>query len=372
MGVVQRKVTIDDVVDFITANAPPEGEAVTENPFKGRRFPYDVVDHAVEELHGDGRFLDLEAFDIPGTGSRAGGMWHTAEGITNYGLARKGTKKLLEVLQREQPGKMLEQILPDITLEHFKKTPINRYGTTLGGMIQLYDNSPYKALKDIFDNDKGFEQFRDFEPQDMKCAPINTWFNKNGTRNYSLLRRVTKQLIRTLQAQQPHKKLEEILPGITDEDFRTTQINRYGTTLRGVMDAHDDSPYHALRDLIDHDDEFAEFRDLQKQDMRKAPSNTWVSRKGRKNRRLAREMMKQFLRKLEEQQPGRAVEQILPGVTQERFYTTPINRYQTTLGGMLMRVYDGSLYSALKDFAKHDSDYSHLLPVIKRLRHWVE
>ena len=48
---------------------------------------------------------------------------------------------------------------------------------------------------------------------------------------------------------------------------------------------------------------------------------------------------------------------------------TPLNRYGTTLGGMLDQVYARSPYLALRDLAEHDSRYRTYLPSILRRRY---
>ncbi len=345
----KRPSTIEDVIDFIEANAPSEDEEAKKNPFKGRRFDYELVDAAIEELHREKRFLDLEAYDLRGTNR----LWNTIEG-TNFDLARRATKKLLKVLQEQNPDKTLEQILPTITTEYFQKTPINRYQSTNSGMAGcVYDNSPYDALKDLIENDPELTEFRDFQPYDMRYSPQNTWNKKDGTKNYELARQAVKQLIKKLQEQNPDKTLEQILPTITQADFAQTPINRYKTTLSGMIQhTYESSPYAALKDLIDNDPEFENFRDFEPYDMSQAPQETWQGEEGKK---IARKATKVFVKKLQEENPGKKIEEILPTITQDMFYTKPINRYGTTLGGMT--AFNRSPYEALKDLIENDDEF---------------
>jgi len=360
----KRPKTIDDVMRFILANAPPEGVKIKKSPFKGRRFEYDLVDGAISELHAQGRFLDLEAYDIKGTKD----MWNTEEGKNNE-LARKATKQLIKKLQEEQPDKELTQI----TYETFSKYPINRYQTTLGGMlvsIPGYKNSPYATLKDLIDADPELEQYRDFQPYDMKSAPQNTWNKPDGSKNYELARHATKTLLNKLQKDQVNKTLAEILTEIILDTFYKYPINKYGTTLGGMIcNVHENSPYDALKKLIDNDPEFKEYRDFQPYDMQMAPLNTWHKPDGSKKFELARHSTKTLLNKLQKDQPNKKLTEILTEITTDTFYKYTINKYQTTLGGMIQEVHESSPYQALKDLAENDPEYTEFLPVIETLRH---
>jgi len=353
--------TIDDAIDFILANAPVEGVVCEKSCFPRSGFQYTLVDVAIDELHRRGEFLDLEAYDVRGTFN----MWHTTEGITNNELARRGTRTLLTKLQQDNLDKTFEQILPNITKQDFSKTPINKYGTTLKGMLtSVYDASPYEALKDLIDHDEELEEFKDFQPYDMRMAPQKSW---KGPKGRKLARQATKTLLQKIQAENPDKKLEQIIPNITKQTFYTTPINRYGTTLHGMLvSVYDDSPYNALKDLIDNSKDLINYRDLQPYDMHMSPLNTW---KGEQGKQLARKATKILLKKIQQRNPDKKLEQIIPTLSIQTFYTTPINRYGTTLTGMLTNVYGNSAYQALKDLAEHDPEIKPYNPVIENLRH---
>jgi hypothetical protein len=103
--------------------------------------------------------------------------------------------------------------------------PINRYGTTLGGMINsIYDNSPFDAIKDLVDNDEELTLFRDFQPYDMNMSPLGTWKQKDGTMNKELARQATKTLLKKKQ-EVTGLPFEQLLPTITQEDFYMMPIN---------------------------------------------------------------------------------------------------------------------------------------------------
>ncbi len=347
---VWQKATVDDVVDFILSNAPP-GASFTENPFKGTRFTYDIVTRAVGKLHRKKRFLDLNEFDIPGTSY----MWRE-NGVVNYELARKATKQFLVALQEWHPRKTLEQIIPEITERQFYKIPINRYGTTIGGMLQhVYRLSPYNALKDLFDNCAEFAHFRDLQPYDMGCAPKKTWLNKDRTKNYVLARKATRQLLSALKKKYPKKNLTQIITGITAKHFKSTPINKYNATLGCVLKVYDDSPYAALMDLFNFDDAFAHFRDLMSYDMKCAPMSLWLNKDRTKNYQLARKVTRTLLEKLSMNKP---LESVLPTITVKHFENLPINKYGTTLGGMLRCVYGRSPYAALKNLIDNDAAFA--------------
>jgi len=349
----KRPKTIDDVIRFILANAPPEGSQIRKNPFTGRRFFYELVDGAIRELHAQGRFLDLEAYDI----SNTTGIWNDESG-RNYELARRATKALLTKLQEDQHDKTLAELITEITANTFHK-PINKYKTILGGMLySVYENSPYNALKNLIDIDPELAEFRDLEPYDMECAPQYTWINQDGSKNHELVQRATKVLLTKLQEDQPDKTLAEILPTITKETFDKKPINKYGTTLGGMLTSvpgYNGSPYSALKDAIDVYPEFAEFRDFQPYDMKRAPIGTWQGEEGKTR---ARHATKQLIKKIQEEHPDKKLEEMFPMITLETFKKYPINKYQTTLGGMLAKVpsYNHSPYIVLKDLIDADSE----------------
>ncbi len=361
-----RPKTVDDVIRFILANAPPKGVQIKKNPFEGRCFEYALVDGAIGELHAQGRFPDLEVYDIKGTRN----LWNTEEG-KNYDLARRATKTLLNKLQKDQPNKTLAEILTEITHDTFYKYPINKYGTTLSGMFQeVHEDSPYDALKDLIDNDPELTEYKDFQPYDMKKAPQNMWNKKDGSKKHELAREATKTLLNKLQKDQPNKTLAEILTEITCDTFYKYPINKYGTTLSGMLNGvHEDSPYDALKDLIDNDPELAEYKDFQPYDMKSAPRETWNHTGGNKNHELARLATKTLLNKLRSDTPGRAFEEILAEITQDTFRKYPINKYGTTLNGMIQHMYENSPYQTLKDLAEHDPEYAEFLPVIETMTH---
>src|SRR5690606_22225485 len=141
------------------------------------------------------------------------------------------------------------------------------------------------------------------------------------------------------------KTLEELLQNITARTFFKQPINRYATTLSGMLvQVYENSPYDALKDLIDHDKELAEFKNFQPYDMQKAPQKMW---EGKQGKTLARHATKTPLTTI--QRTSKPLEELLPTITPRTFYKQPINKYATTLGGMLQHVYEGSPYDALKD-----------------------
>lgn len=255
-----RASSIDDVVAFIRRNAQKEGNISRENPFRGKKFPYETVDLAIEALHEKGEYLDLEAYDLLGTMM----MWHTNSEGKNYALARRATRKLLQKLDPEQSTASRVALLPTITQRHFHCITINQYGTTLRGMLAaVYDNSPYSGIKDLTQHDADFAEFSDFQSYDMKKARRQTWVDTNKTKNYSLARQTTKLLLQKIKAEKGDVSWAEILPAIRADMFHNVPINRYGTTLRGMINlVYAGSPYAALMDLIEHDSELRKFRSV--------------------------------------------------------------------------------------------------------------
>ncbi|MEK6823223.1 MAG: hypothetical protein AABY13_05315, partial [Nanoarchaeota archaeon] len=66
----------------------------------------------------------------------------------NHPLAREATGLLLHALQRDN-GWNLDTAVVEVTLPSFESVPIDKYGTTLGGMLSIiYNSSPGTAVRD--------------------------------------------------------------------------------------------------------------------------------------------------------------------------------------------------------------------------------
>lgn len=238
--------SLQDVIRFIESRAPQSVPTFRWNPFVGRRFHYPDVRRAVEELHHRGRYRDLEPFDLKGTL----GLWRGPSGF-RYQLARQATKQLIRRIQDRCPELPLERILPCITHEVFCLTPVSRYATTLWGMlINVYGGSPYRALRDLLDHDKEFAAYRDFQPSDMKKAPQRTWVSRTGENDYARARQLTRAFLQAVGDGLPAVRIEAMLAGIEMQEILKTPINRYGSTLGGMIDqVYGNSLYLALKDL---------------------------------------------------------------------------------------------------------------------------
>lgn len=361
----KRPATVDDIIKFILAHTPLETAQLKRNPFIGRNFRREMVDAALYALRKKELCLDMEPFDLPGTKH----LWREG-GEIKYELAHKATRQLVKTLQARQPRKSLEEIVTGISQDVFQKTPINRYGTRLSGMLQhVYGNSPYKALKDLFDHDDKYSALRDVQPYDMERSRRHTWMNSNGKWDYTLCRNATKQLLLSLQKQYD-VPLENLINLIKAKDFRSGPINQYGTTLGAMFIAYHGSPYRAMKDLFDHDSEFAHLRDIQPYDMGQACNNVWKHH-GRLNYELARRAVRQFLHALHSQHSAVPFKQIVSQLKVRDTESLPINKYGTHLKKVIDKVYCSSLRLAFKDIANHDRRYGWLLPIAESMRRYV-
>lgn len=238
--------SIRDVIRFIESRVPHPSNVFRRNPFSGRRLHFSDVRCALEDLHHQGRYLDLEPFDLKGTL----GLWKGLAGV-RYDLARQASKRLLRRIESRHPGLPLEKILPGITHCAFCRTPISRYATTLWGMLaNVYGGSPYRALKDLIDHDEEFVAYRDLQPSDMKKAPQRTWVSQTGKKDYARARRLTRAFLQAIRDGLPAVRIEATLARIETHEILETPVSRYGATLGGMIDqVYDNSPYLALKDL---------------------------------------------------------------------------------------------------------------------------
>ena len=106
--------------------------------------------------------MDIEAYDFPKTM----GIWKSQrEDSVKY--KHLATKKFIQTLADEKgvdytTVEGFKEILPELTADSFRYKPINRWGTTLSGMIQkVYNNSPSATILDLLANDKEFTAIQD-------------------------------------------------------------------------------------------------------------------------------------------------------------------------------------------------------------------
>lgn len=353
---MRKNCSVEDIVQFIEEHVQ-NGDF----PFPIKRCKYSSVEAAVNSLHLQGRFLDLDVYDLRGTTN----LWRS-NGDTNFELARRAIRQFVNCLQKK--GK-LEDLLPRISQKQCYK-PFNRYGTNLRGPLSVYGGSPYRALKDLFDNDDDFADCRDFQPYDLLCAPKKTWKN-NGSMNYGLAGQATKQLILKMVERKRdlngslffRDAILKILPEICSETFRKIEINKYHTTLENMLAiVFRNSPYRAIRNLVENDDEFKEFDDFREYDLCYGVQNIWKKKNGSRNKVLARKLTKMMIAELGE---NKKMPEVLPSINKNTFNEVPINRYGTTLGSMLAHVYSDSPYEALRDLIDNDRrfrSYADLMP----------
>ncbi len=312
--------------------------------------------------------IDVEPYDFPSTMY----VWQIHDGM----YRRKATKMLFTRLA-EQEGvdyKTVEgfrQILPFLTQKTFKKEPINEWKTTLGGMIDIYEDSPSQPVLELIENDQEFLAIRQvgIKGYDFPDAPKHTWITKDGVPT-TTARAAVKQLISCLGE---HERtdyrtvngFQKILPRLTVDSFKHVPINVWGTTLVGMLsNAYNDSPSAAVLDLLEHDDEFTEIKKvgLHPYDFPQAPQNTWVDTNGIPTN-VARAATKKLIEALAKSkgipyQTFTGFKQILPMLTEETFKNSPINVWGTTLVGMLSDAYNDSPSAAVLDLICHDEEFA--------------
>ncbi len=317
------------------------------------------------------RHIEVRPFDFPGTKN----VW---KGSDRPGLsyAQLATKTLVQRVAQEQKVDYttfagFKAVLPFLTSESFMHTPINKWGTTLlGQMNRAYGASCIDAILDLVTHDNEFKHVRDLRSYDFPKAPVKAW--RHEGKPTDLARKATTQFIyqlgkiknvdvRTLEG------FKTILPELTAVNFRTLPINRWETNLCGTLhSAYHNSPSDAVLDMIAHNPDFANFRDLQAYDFPKAAANTW-QKKG-KPTLIAREATKTLVMVLGKENGVNpkmvsGFKKILPVLTEESFFRKPINRWGTTLAGMLTCAYGGNV-EAIMDLVTNDKEFATVKPFV--------
>lgn len=199
----------------------------------------------------------------------------------------------LKISPRESPEKITK-----ITRYDFKK-----YG--LGGLIQCFNYSPYKAINYAYP--------KKFKPWEFTTTQV--W---NGGNGYGL--RMAKHAVRWLVEEKLKIQEEEVPSKIKKSTFE-------GYRLGGMLSiCFDNSPYDAVNHAYPNKFKPWEF---------KSPNSYWQGDEGRNH---ATEATKWLI----EEKLGIPTKKIPDVVTQNMFYGH-------NLSGMLTTVYDGSPYKAIED-----------------------
>ncbi|MDP3734598.1 MAG: hypothetical protein Q8R37_05200 [Nanoarchaeota archaeon] len=148
---------------------------------------------------------DLESYDFP---KAPHNIWNDNDKPSS--CARQVTKKLIQVLAREKGVNYttlegFKELLPELIIETFRNKPLNSFGTTLGGMIQVADNnSPSAAVINLIKKDDEFKGLR-------KLITLEVLSGRCKTRKERLDGNYSSQIIR--------KHIEENILNLSDLGF---------------------------------------------------------------------------------------------------------------------------------------------------------
>ena len=234
----RRRLTLDDHVDSIIAAGGPQGALK-------RVYRIDILDEILHEIHSKGQLLDLRAYHFKSTH----GIWREG-GYVNYKLARQAIGELTEIL-KEKHAWSNEQIIQNISKNHFNKELL-KYGVTVGGMLYcVYGSSPSRAMIDFLKNHPDEEVSKKFS--DLKEYHFgrvqNMWNKKDGTKNFELSRQATGELLDILKKRNGWD-YEQVVEKINREHFSNEPI-KYNATLRGMLaSVYEDSLHAAVKDYF--------------------------------------------------------------------------------------------------------------------------
>ncbi len=199
----------------------------------------------------------------------------------------------------------------------------------------------------------GLSYLLELKPYDFRGTQ-NLWIEEGSTEtgarvfNYDLARMATNALVKKLLEEHPDWTFVDVVKHIDQETFYRHTINRFGTTICGMLRVvYRDSPHEAVIDLVMHDNEYAKFRDLRPWDFEHA--RVWTLGEKKLNTELARQATDAFLRKLMETN-GWDFVGLIKNLDYDLFYTFEFSRYGAKIGGMVSMVYGGSISRAVTDW----------------------
>lgn len=152
---------------------------------------------------------------------------------------------------RKEKGWSFVQVIQNIDKELMQNFKFSRFGATLTGMMDYYEDSPAFAFLDLVNNDKRYKQWNDLKVYDFQHVR-NLW-RRYKRPNVKLGREAIQQFWLKMNKERRWSRAEFVAE-MSDKMFRTTPINRYGTTLSKMMSAkvHKGRYERAVRDWYRH------------------------------------------------------------------------------------------------------------------------
>ncbi|MFH1682712.1 MAG: hypothetical protein ABIA37_02855 [Candidatus Woesearchaeota archaeon] len=184
---------------------------------------------------------NLQPYDFPKSPNN---FWKDRAGKPTE-TARKAAKQLIFHLAKKLKvrGFTLDgfkEILPHLTYETFCNEVINDWGTTLDGLVHVYNNSPSAVVLDLIEKDSDFKEIRriGLQPYDFN-SPKQYWTDETGQPT-AMARAATGQLIRHMAEKlgldlSTPEGLKEVLAKTGKSKFYHEGINDWGTTLGGMF-----------------------------------------------------------------------------------------------------------------------------------------
>ncbi len=338
----ETAITLDDHVDAIIEHRGPV--------LATKRVTRSVLEKILIQLHVRiqhqpelAPLAQLRPYDFSGTNK----LW-TMNGENNYALAREVTDKSVQKIMRER-GWTFIQFVQEIDQDTLYREPINAWGTHVQGMVShAYKGRFQDAIIDLVRNDEKYREYRDLRHYDFKKG--RRWTRPDAYEAMHMF--IGKRLLGK------DRNFINFIRRINKKKFTREPINRYGTTLMGMLSAkelgYNDSYAQAILDLIAHDGRYSKYRDIRLYDFDNV-RNVWTLKDGTKNNELAREMTGAQVENIMRKNQW-SLWEFLNNINHERFAKTRINRYGTTAMGMLNRVYGGRYARAIVDWLCNADD----------------
>lgn len=236
----------------------------------------------------------------------------------------------------------------------------------------------------VYSGDVDLKEIREnkLEAYDFVQAPRSYWVNNKKMPSQNA-RRATRHFLEVLAGELQVRRFFSVsgfrilLPYLTYARFRDSPLNVWGTTLSGMLaTAYSNSPFLAVKDLVDRDRSFSQVKrvGLYPEDFARSPKNYWVDKGGKPTPHARNASLRLIVAICKAH--GLSYNSVdgfkaaIGLISPTMFRSFPINVWGTTVGSMLLYAYHNRIEEAMVDVVDKHSAFAHMrsyiLPELKK------